>query len=125
MADKLFVIVRADLSPGQQGVQSLHAALTFQRQNLAVCDGLDNLAWLAVPDERALAQLIRRLGDAGVRWEGFQEVDLGGQLTAVAFGPEGAKLVSSLPCALKPPRVRDVGAGSLAAAPDGSPEAAA
>ena len=114
MADKLFVVVRADLSTAQQAVQAVHAALAFQREHREVCAGLDNLALLAVPDELALANLLFRICDTGVPVEVFREEDLGHQMTAAAFGPGGRKLVSSLPKALKP-------APSNGAAPSASP----
>ncbi len=104
---KLYVVVRADLPVAQQAVQAVHAAVAFAAESPALFRGdaaLQNLALLAAPDEPALETLVRRATAAGVPWQSFRETDLGGSLTAVAFGPAMQRLVSSLPKALREPR---------------------
>jgi hypothetical protein len=104
---KLYVVVRSDLSPGQQAVQACHAALALAESGVAVPD---TLVLLAVPDEPALLQLADRIAlgcalPCGYRLqlEVFCEPDLGGQATALATDEEAARpLLRDLPLALTP-----------------------
>jgi peptidyl-tRNA hydrolase len=60
----------------------------------------NTIVLLEVPDEATLRELASRARDRGVAASEFsEEPDLG--LTALALGPEGRRLVSSLPLALK------------------------
>jgi len=58
MQPKLYVVVCADLSPGAQGCQSMHAALAFAAEHSTVeqkwYKESNYLAWLSVRDEREL-----------------------------------------------------------------------
>lgn len=105
---KLYVVVRADLAPGAQLAQSVHAASAF-----AALYPAQHAAWqardqvlvvLAIRDESALAELLRRAMGQGVLSAGFHEEDMNRELTACAFSGDVAKLVSSLPLALRAPR---------------------
>jgi peptidyl-tRNA hydrolase len=102
---KLYVIVRADLSPGQQAVQCCHAITDFAFEWPEIYrewyHTSNVLALLSVPDRPALKRLIERADLQGVSWSCFTEPDLHDEGTAVVLGPEGRKLVSSLPLALK------------------------
>lgn len=123
---KLYVVVRGDLPPGAQGCQAVHAALAFQRAQPDLFRGPDelrNLALLAAPDEAFLGRLLERAAAAGVPAAPFHEEDLGGSLTAVAFGPAMQRLVSSLPKALREPRARPASAPLAALRDAGTPAA--
>ena len=103
--DKLFVIVRADLSPGAQVAQTAHAVAEFSiahpdafrswaaEQRTIVC--------LNIQNEATLADLLKLAEAKGVARAGFTEPDFGGELTAIALGPGGDRLVSCLPLALR------------------------
>lgn len=105
MADKLYVVVRADLPPGPQAVQSMHAARQFTAEHPEVerewFEKSNHLALLRVPDERSLERLIERAEMRGVRYSVFREPDLGNCLTAAAFEPgrPGRRVCSGLPLA--------------------------
>lgn len=60
----------------------------------------NTLAFLAVRDEQALGVLKRRAIDRAVPVAAFHEPDRGGELTAIAIGPDGKKLTRGLPLAL-------------------------
>ena len=101
---KLYVVVRSDLSPGQQAVQGCHAALALAEGGSVVPD---TLVLLAVPDEPTLLQLADRiaLGCAlprgyRLQLEVFREPDLDGQATALATDEECAhRVLRDLPLA--------------------------
>jgi peptidyl-tRNA hydrolase len=106
--DRLYVVVRADLEPGAQLAQSCHALSAFAHQYRAQHDawqvGEQNLVVLSVPNENALGELLRAALTLGLRSSAFHEPDFGNELTAVAFEGSVARLVSSLPLALRAPR---------------------
>jgi len=56
--DKLYIITRKDMSPGYQGVQSIHAAIQFTFEHPEKCktwfEFSNYLAFLAVQDEAHL-----------------------------------------------------------------------
>lgn len=115
MADKLYVVVRADLSPGPQAVQACHAAREFAalhpEMERSWFERSNHLAILAVPDEQALVRLLARAEERGVAYAPFREPDYGDSLTAVAFEPgeRGRRLCSGLRLAGSPVRSGDVG----------------
>jgi len=106
--EKLYVIVRSDLPPGAQAAQSTHAAIAFTllypELTAGWAAGEDNLVLLAVPDERALGELVRQAQSQGIRTAAYHESAMQNSLTACAFSGEIAKAVSSLPLALRPPK---------------------
>lgn len=102
---RLYVVVRADLSPGDQIAQSNHATSQFARLHRELhdgwCDAHQNLIVLDVPGEPELAQLVRAAAALGIPKAEFYEADLGHQMTACAFGDEIRKSVASRPLALR------------------------
>jgi len=105
---RLYVVVRADLEHGAQLTQSVHALSSFSRQYRALHDawhdGEQILVALSVPNENALGELVRAAMAQGVRGSAFHEPDFGNELTAAAFDGSVARMVSSLPLALRAPR---------------------
>ena len=98
MADKLYVLVRRDLSPSQQAVQAGHAlAEHLLRGDL---NGWDNgtLILLGVGNEQELQDWAERLTWRGLSYSMFREPDIGDQMTALACAPspEDRKLFRSL-----------------------------
>lgn len=108
MTDKLFVITRADLAPGARAAQLTHTAiafaLTFPEATRRWHDESNNIVLLEAPDEAALCALAHRARVAGVPCITFTEPDLDDATTGVALGPNGYRLVSSLPLALRDKR---------------------
>lgn len=104
--NKLFIITRADLPPGAVAAQSVHGAFAFAHEHVFKWRtwflSSNNLVLLAVPDEAGLLELARRIGEAGFATSVFREPDFGDSVTSVAVEPDAWKLVSSLPCALRP-----------------------
>lgn len=103
MADKLYLVTRSDLSPGQQAVQAAHALQAFNvewpQEARAWHDGSNTLALLVVPDEATLTRLLHRARRRGPVSE-FHEPDRADELTAIAIGPWGKNITSRLPLAL-------------------------
>jgi hypothetical protein len=85
----MYVLVRKDLSPAQQVVQSCHAVAEAARSLLPPDPDQEHphLIVCGVRDERSLWQSLDRLRRLGVRFHAFCEPDLGGQLTALATEP--------------------------------------
>jgi hypothetical protein len=84
------VIVRADLSPAQQAVQGIHAAVEAGRRDLIPAAGdHPHLVFCTVPDERGLELAARQLRVAGIGHATFHEPDLGDSLTALCTAPVG------------------------------------
>lgn len=104
-APKLYIIVRSDLSAGQQAVQGIHAALAFfvryPLKSLWWMLRSNTLAFLAVPYEETLGVLLDQALHGAIAAIGFREPDRNNELTAIAIEPRGAGLAHQLPSALK------------------------
>lgn len=105
--DKLLVVVRADLRPGQQACQAMHAARQFAFEHahieLSWFERSNTLALLAVPNEQELTRLLTIAGDRCIRSSAFREPDLGDRLTAICLEPTEAarRICRNLPLALQ------------------------
>lgn len=94
-------MTREDLSPSQQAVQGMHAAVTCVLESPQM-DAESTLVFLSVPDEAALLSLSERLWWARIEFSGFREPDLDGALTAIATAdPRARRKLSRLPLALR------------------------
>lgn len=106
--ERLYVVVRADLPPGLQMAQAVHAAVRFALQYHDDVEdwerGANNVVVLAARDEAHLEELTTRAIHADARVETFREPDLGNQRTAVAFDEQSRPILSSLPKALRLPK---------------------
>jgi peptidyl-tRNA hydrolase len=102
---KLFLVVRRDLSPGQQAVQACHALKEFNvmhpEKDKLWYEMSNTLALLEVNDEPALEKLLEKALWRGVAVSSFREPDRQNELTALALGPEGRRLCQGLPLALR------------------------
>lgn len=103
---KLYVITRADLEPGAIGAQAIHGAVKFCYEHRTIMDywyvKSNNVVLLAVPNEAALKHLASRAEDAGFAVSVFREPDFDNTVTSITIEPDGYKLVSNLPLALRP-----------------------
>lgn len=92
--DKLFVVVRKDLTPSQQAVQSGHAIAQY------FVDGgkkwtNETLVILGVKDLTHLESLMSELSNQNINFSYFREPDIGDEATAFAcdsFHPKFSKL---------------------------------
>lgn len=106
---KVYVLTRADLSPGQQATQSAHAAFVFSVEHPLLMETWFQestyLVLLSVPDEHALIAHLVKLREAGIVCSAWREPDLGNELTAVAVAPSLAaqRLLANLPLTLREP----------------------
>jgi hypothetical protein len=101
------VITRADLEPGYQAVQSLHAGIQFAMEHPEIhkewFDESNYLGLLSVSNEIELTQLIEKALINNIRVSIFREPDIDNQITAIALEPGTItkKLCSKLSLALK------------------------
>lgn len=104
-AERLYTVVRADLPPGPQGVQSAHAMREFASKypeiEKAWHKRSNTLAFLSVPDEAALIRLRQGL-PSWVCVVEFREPDLGDSLTAICVEPKGGRFLRGLAPMLAP-----------------------
>lgn len=107
MAEKLFLVTRADLTPGQQAVQACHAMREFgfehPEEDRRWHSTSNTLALLAVPNEEKLLHLVHKARCKGLRLALFREPDRGNELTAVALEPKARTLLRGLGLALSSP----------------------
>jgi len=106
--DRLYIVVRQDLRPGDVLCQAVHAAIEYclryvGRAALWHDIGGNNVVILGVADGFALAETLESL-----RWRGFAkdvvevyEPDLGDVFTAFAVGDRARPWLSHLPLALR------------------------
>ncbi len=103
-SEKLYVVTRRDLSPGQQAVQSIHAAVEFCLEYPQITRKWHNnsnyLVFLAVNDEEELGTLCADATETGISFAVFHEPDIDDELTAIAIEPAGAKLCKGMRLAL-------------------------
>ena len=103
--EKLYVVLRGDLSPGQMLPQTGHGVRAFVQHHpkldAAWHEYSKNLVVLEVPDEKALWTLYQKAKNKGIPACYFKEPDLGNSMTCIALGMGGHRIVSSLPLALR------------------------
>jgi peptidyl-tRNA hydrolase len=106
--ERLYVVVRSDLSSGDQLCQAVHAAVAWCMRYPGIAarwyDRSNYLVILSVPDEAELRARENLLdGNFGLRTMLVTEPDLADQATAFAVEHRAQKLLSSLPLAMKEP----------------------
>lgn len=103
--DKLYIITRRDLKPGQQACQGMHAMRLFAERypdrEMTWYIKSNHLCFVSVAFEANLIHYNWRAHQLGIPSVIFTEPDLGDQATAVAMAPEGSSLLSGLPLALR------------------------
>lgn len=81
--NKLYVVVRKDLSKSQQAVQAGHALAEFLlKRSTDWCNG--TLVYLQVSNESELKSLLSCLECDKICYEKFVEPDIGNEITAIA-----------------------------------------
>ena len=106
LGDKLYVIVREDLTPGLQIAQACHAARQFAADHPEIeaewFSQSNHIVVLSVPSEGFLWDLERKSIERRIAISRFEEPDLDSSLTAIAIEPGLAseKLCSGLKLAL-------------------------
>jgi peptidyl-tRNA hydrolase len=104
---RLYIAVRADMPPGLQAAQAVHAAFQFSfdwpAMALAWVRDSNFLVVVAVPDETALAERATAAVEEGIARTIVREPDLSNSITAVALQPgsEARRLCAEMPLALK------------------------
>lgn len=102
---KLYVVVRGDLSTGQQAVQAIHASQEFVFEHPVEAGSWhlrsNTLALLVVATEAELESLAVRAEISKIPVSRFREPDRDNELTAIALGYQAQRLVSQLPLALR------------------------
>ncbi len=103
--EKIYIVVRPDMPPGLQAAQACHAMREFVDRHPAIdrkwFRESNNIVILNARSFDQLGQLVLQACAAEVAHAPFYEADLDDELTAVAIGPAGTKLVSQLPLALR------------------------
>jgi len=106
VSEKLIIVVRGDLRPGQQLVQAAHALRQFvaehKPEDEAWYAGFNTMAVVTVTSDSELLELQRRAWDLDVKTSLFCEPDLGNQATAMALEPcaNATRICRGLPLAL-------------------------
>jgi len=99
----LYVVTRADLVPGIQACQAVHAAFDFAvafPELTRTWHGASNtLVIVTVRAELELAWLCHDAAAAGYKLARVHEPDLAGALTAAALEPAAARMARRLPLA--------------------------
>jgi len=103
----LYIIVRSDLSAGQQAVQAIHAYQRFHSKfpeliNQWVIES-NHISFLSVKTEEQLKNLEQRIIKAERKYAVFNEPDLDYSLTGICLEPgdDSKHLVRKLSMALK------------------------
>lgn len=107
MHEKLYVIVRGDLNPGYQVVQSCHAIIQWSQEypelNKSWFKSSNYIAALSVSTKKELVELLNVALQLGIVASCFKEPDIGDEITAIVLEPglKSKKLCSNIGLALK------------------------
>jgi len=105
VAEKLYLVTRKDLPPNHRAVQLAHSLHAFEEAHrveyVTWRTQSQTLALLEAENELELRYLLELAERRGIPAAPFHEPDRDDELTAVAFGPTGRRLLSRLPCALR------------------------
>jgi hypothetical protein len=96
----LFLVTRADLPPGVQACQAIHAAIEFALTFPDIARSAPTVVLVAAKDELTLSWLRADANATGLRHTSFREPDFDDALTALALEPAASRLVAGLPLAL-------------------------
>lgn len=105
--EKLYIVSRKDLTPGQQAVQGKHSLVQFFIMHPEIIQKWHKesnyIVFLQADDEEHLGQLMADAFQMGIYCAPFYEPDMNQDLTAVTFEPilKSRDLLKSLPLALK------------------------
>lgn len=94
-SNRLYVLIRSDLTKAQQAVQAGHAVGEWALKNPQTWQN-EYLIYLSVPSEDHIHEWANRLKEKDHKYVVFTEPDLGNQVTALATVSDG-KDFSSLP----------------------------
>jgi len=83
--EKLYVLVRNDLSKSQKTVQAIHAAAEFLITEDRKTWDNGTVVCLKVVNEEDLKEKEKRVQDAEITYKTFREPDTGNDMTALAF----------------------------------------
>lgn len=87
--DKLYIVVRGDISAGYQCAQSVHAAFAFASEHgEATYNWMTKSNYIAVlnsKNEKELYNLIARAKEHNIKFSVFREPDINNEITAVAL----------------------------------------
>lgn len=105
MGTKLYVLIRADLSQAQQGIQAGHAVAEWMRlqrvQNYAILWKNEILVYLSVKDINCLAEWFAQIMEVDKKafnnLAAFYEPDMDNQPTTIACYTDNKNLFSKLP----------------------------
>jgi peptidyl-tRNA hydrolase len=103
----MYLVVRSDLTPGEQLAQTTHAVFRFASRFPGTTDcWLDNsecLVILGIENEEKLLALWQEAERQGIECIGFREPDMDNQLTAICLEPDHRtkKLCQHLKLALR------------------------
>ena len=98
----MYVLVRKDLSPSQQIVQSCHAVAEFVKEynsDTQVSDWSDNhktIVILGVENEQELKKWISKIDILDILYKYFREPDRNNEITAVATIPNTNNIFKKL-----------------------------
>jgi peptidyl-tRNA hydrolase len=104
--EKLVIVVRQDLRPGQQASQIAHTMTEFMVQYPESARSWyaqsNTLVLLAAKDEHELQRISDKAFDLGVQTATFKEPDLGNAITGIALEPSSKnhRICRGLPMAL-------------------------
>lgn len=103
----MVVITRSDLTPGQQAVQSAHAAINFNYEHPDRAGpwfkDSNYLVLLSLENENELIKFIEKCENKNIKYTTFNEPDLNNEITAIALEPSitTQKMVSNIPLLFK------------------------
>lgn len=83
----MYILVREDLSPGQQVVQACHAVAEAARFFLSKEEEHPHFVICGVKNETALRKAYFKIQEQGIQLQAFIEPDIGNQMTAIATEP--------------------------------------
>ena len=84
MMDKMYVIIRKDLSKSQQAVQGGHAVAQYLIKNKNCLWKNGTLIYLRAKDESKLLDWLNIFKNKNMNYEAFREPDIGNQVTAIS-----------------------------------------
>jgi hypothetical protein len=87
--EKLYVLVRKDLSINQQAVQAGHAVAEYLLRGPKTPWNNGTLVYLGIRNENELEYWTEKLDRKNIEWVGFREPDRANELTAISVTGNG------------------------------------